>query len=496
MSEAPERPTYPRAPVPAVGPRGAVPAGVAPRPPLPTRFAWATQQVPTWAGRSVLGVAVLAAVAVAGSPMGLGLAVALLAVGAIAARVRPPVRVPLADLRAAREPATGDRWNRVWWVLAAALALVPVLRAAAWVVVPAILTAATLASLAATGGWHWRALGAGLGVLWARLPQGLVMAPRAAFRGNAWRGAGPAARGFALAAVLLAVFVPLLASADAAFEQLLDDAFPTEWGVDQPVVRVLVLILFAAAGGGLLYVRLCPPRPAVRPPKVALGRLEWGLPLGALVALFAAFVALQLATLFGGDRHVLETAGLTYAEYARSGFAQLLAVAALTLAVVAAAGRWARDDGVLLRALLAALCVLTLVVLASALKRLGLYEDTYGFTRLRLAAHAALLFLGVVFCLILASRGAAAWLPRAMVAATAAAVLTFALADPERRIAEHNVERYERTGKIDMPYLTELGPDATPALAGFGCVRREPRPDGLAGLNLARIRARAAVSCQ
>ena len=81
-----------------------------------------------------------------------------------------------------------------------------------------------------------------------------------------------------------------------------------------------------------MYARLCPPRPARAPAKVALGRLEWALPLGALVVLFAGFVALQLTTLFGGERHVLETAGLTYAEYARSGFAQLLAVAALTLA--------------------------------------------------------------------------------------------------------------------------------------------------------------------
>jgi hypothetical protein len=176
---------------------------------------------------------------------------------------------------------------------------------------------------------------------------------------------------------------------------------------------------------------------------------------------------------------VARTAGLTYAEYARSGFAQLLTVAALTFAVLAAGRRWARPQ----RALELALCLLTLVVLASALRRLGLYEETYGFTRLRFAAHAALLYLGALFALVLFTRA-----PQAIVAVTAAAVLLFALSDPERRIAEHNVERFERTGKVDLAYLRSLGPDASPALPA--CLRSAVGPDGLAGLNLARAAAR------
>ena len=72
----------------------------------------------------------------------------------------------------------------------------------------------------------------------------------------------------------------------------------------------------------------------------------------------------------------------------------------LTLAVIAGARRWARVGAAgttwLLRALLAALCVLCLVVLASALKRLGLYEEAFGFTRLRLLADANILWLGAV----------------------------------------------------------------------------------------------------
>ena len=58
------------------------------------------------------------------------------------------------------------------------------------------------------------------------------------------------------------------------------------------------------------------------------------MPLGVLDALFIAFVAVQATVLFGGHAHVLETEGLTYAEYARQGFWQLLWVSALTLLVL------------------------------------------------------------------------------------------------------------------------------------------------------------------
>ena len=82
-------------------------------------------------------------------------------------------------------------------------------------------------------------------------------------------------------------------------------------------------------------------------------------------------------------------------------------------------------------------------------------------------------------------------------------MLAFAIADPDRRIAEHNVERFERTGRIDVHVLAGLGPDAAPALAQLpprmaACTTDRVRralagADGLAGRNLARERARATI---
>jgi len=174
--------------------------------------------------------------------------------------------------------------------------------------------------------------------------------------------------------------------------------------------------------------------------------------------------------LFGGDTHVLGAGGPTYAQYARGGFWQLLVVTALTLAVLAAAARYApRElpaDRVLVRVLLGALTALTLVIVASALFRMHTYEQAYGFTRLRVLVSGCEAWLGSVLLLVLAAgvRLRGRWLPEAAVATAVAALLGLAAANPDAFIAGHNVTRYAETGEIDLPYLSGLSADAVPAL--------------------------------
>lgn len=219
---------------------------------------------------------------------------------------------------------------------------------------------------------------------------------------------------------------------------------------------------------------------------------------------------MQVRVLFGGNDHVLDTAGLTYAEYARQGFYQLLVVAILTLAVVAVAGRRRGERSgrrpTPVERLLGLLCALTLVVLVSALRRLGLLEDTYGFTVTRLLGHVATLWVGAVLVLVAAAGAARRTqaLPRALISMSAAGLLAFSLANPEGLVASQNVDRHERTGKIDAGYLTTLGPDATPALARLPrrvqadlvgrTASRAAAHEGFFELNLSRAQAREAVT--
>ena len=425
------------------------------------------------AGALLAGLA--AAWLLPGRPLGIGVPIVAFLVAATAARVSRP------------SPGLVG-----FGALALVLATLAAIRDAGWVVA-LDLTGAWLAACAAVAGPRAAALAAPL----RRLPAARVLVPRPSAE------AAPVARGALIGLVVTVPFGILFWSADAAFAGLWELA-PVP-SVESAAGRVIAFALVASAAVGLALARPEAPRDP-RPPGRRLTRWEWVLPLVLLDALFAIFVAVQLVVLFGGHDHVLRTAGLTYAEYARDGFWQLVAAAALTLAVIGAAARNAdvhrRADRLLLRTLLGLLSLLTLVVLASALHRLDLYVDAFGLTRLRIAVAAFCAWLGGALGLVLLAGLAEAVRRRlAPVAAalTGIGLVAFSLANPDGIVAERNVERWRETGRIDLHYLGELSADAVPALAALPAPLREPAlapivrelgAEPWSSLNLARARAR------
>lgn len=424
--------------------------------------------MPRRAAAMAFASAVLGAVALPGQPVGVGIFLVGAMVTTAVALGRP------------REQVTAEMAG--FAVLGLALSAMTVVRSAEWVLFFDLVYALWLASLVVTGGAEWRQLMRAPLAVASRVHQALPFMARSLGLGGRLGGAAPAARGVVLAAVLLLLFGGLFLAADAAFAQLARDWLLPGWDLGLLPARILVfgsvLVLAGAltAAGNRFMALGRPwllPEPDTRTSgnRRGLGRTEWIIALGVLDLLFAAFVIVQVAVLFGGRDHVLDTVGLTYAEYARQGFFQLVAVAVLTLGVVASAIRWARTDHRadrwVLQLLVGALCVLTLVVLVSALRRLQLYESTFGFTRLRISVQATILWLGGLFVLVMLAgamwRGR--WLPRAAVVFTGVSLLVFSLIDPDALIASKNVERFEQTGRIDLSYLTLLSPDAVPALS-------------------------------
>ncbi|MEV0006276.1 DUF4153 domain-containing protein [Micromonospora sp. NPDC050980] len=404
-----------------------------------------------------------------------------------------------------------DRLIRAGWAAAAlALLAVPAFRNAWWLVTFCVLGALGCATLAIVGGRLVRS------ILF-----GLVATPFAALRGLPWVrrhvAASPQATtvrritvSVVATLVMLLVFGSLLASADAAFSEALSALVPD---ID---LGAVFRGLFLAAVGGLIavaavYTLTAPPDLSTvdRPSGRRLSLLEWAPAIGALTALFAGFVVVQFTTLFGGQRHVQRVAGLSYAEYARSGFWQLLFVTLLTVAVLGGVTRWARRERpverALLRVLLGLLSMLSVVIVVSALSRMWTYQKVYSFTGERIFVMAFEMLLGAVFLMILAAgvtwRGK--WVPGATVALTVAMLLGLAVLNPEDYAARRNTLRYEQTGKIDAWYLRALSADATPALTRLpDPVRRctlswiaddLAEPDPWYAWNLGRHRARQAL---
>jgi hypothetical protein len=200
-------------------------------------------------------------------------------------------------------------------------------------------------------------------------------------------------------------------------------------------------------------------------------RYEWLAPVLLVDGVFVVFLTAQATVVFGGHGYLERTTGLTYAEYVHQGFGQMTVATALTLLVVWAAARKAARstaaDLAWLRGSLGLLCVLTLVVVASALYRMHVYQEAYGFTRLRLLVDVFEGWLGLLVLGVLAAGVTlrAAWLPRAALLSGAGLLLLLAAVNPDAWIAQHNVDRYQATGKVDWSYLQSLSADAVPVLA-------------------------------
>ncbi len=300
----------------------------------------------------------------------------------------------------------------------------------------------------------------------AVLGAGFVIAIISRTTGSTSRRTMAVLRGVLLAAPLVLVIGLLLASADPVFASFF--RFPTDAG--DVALHVVLLAVGGWAAAALL--RLASGEAyAYRPPSgPSLGRVEALTVLGGLVAVFAVFTAAQVAAIVGGAAYVRRTAGLGYADYARSGFFQLLAVAVLTLAVLMAIRAMVRDTGGSIVVLCEFAVVLVLLVVAGSVRRLWLYEQAYGLTILRFASLVFALWIGGVFVLLggaLVGRnrtGSIAWFVPASLALGLVALLVVNLANPESVIVERNVERFGATDRLDVDYLVGLSDDAVPAL--------------------------------
>ena len=188
------------------------------------------------------------------------------------------------------------------------------------------------------------------------------------------------------------------------------------------------------------------------------------MPVGIVVALFAGFLVAQATAMWGGHDYLERTTGLTYAEYVHQGFGQLTVATFLTVVVVALTMRVAaRDtarDRLLLRLLLGRLCVLTLAVVASALYRMSLYQEAFGYTVLRVFVDGFELWLGlvVVFLLVAGVRLTRRWVARAVLVSAAVFALAFVAMNPDAWVAARNIDRFDEGRSLDTAYLSTLVP--------------------------------------
>jgi hypothetical protein len=205
----------------------------------------------------------------------------------------------------------------------------------------------------------------------------------------------------------------------------------------------------------------------------ALGTTEAIVVLVAIDLVVGLFVALQLAYLFGG-LDTLDAAGMKYSDYARRGYFELVAAAALAGGVLVALEYEVTRRSRAYIALALGLVGLTIVVLASAALRLKLYQDAYGWTELRLyvAVSIAAMAVTLVALAVFLATDRTRWLGHAMAVIGLVSLIALNLIAPAAFVAERNLARVidpslvppDGEVSLDSDYLAVLPDDAIPAL--------------------------------
>jgi hypothetical protein len=284
-------------------------------------------------------------------------------------------------------------------------------------------------------------------------------------------------RGVLLALPVVLVMAALLASADAIFSKQL--AGLLDWfKIDKLVELVYRAIYISFLAFILLGVYLHSLTESQDEKLLGQDKpwmpafLDWteaAIVLGSVVLLFAFFVGIQFQYFFGGQANI-KLEGFTYADYARRGFGELVFVAVLSLLLFLGLSTVTRRQNSAQKrsfsGLGIALVALVAVMLVSAYQRLVLYEQAYGFSRLRTYTHVFMVWLGILLLATILLEIMGRMRSFALVFALVAVCvgLTTNLINVDGFIVRQNVARAVQGFELDSAYLASLSDDAVPPL--------------------------------
>jgi len=278
--------------------------------------------------------------------------------------------------------------------------------------------------------------------------------------------------GVGISIPFLLIFLSLFTSADQLFAKSFSNIFETEEAAELAfkIIRDLIVGAFFLSSGFVMITRMNKSiEDKTHKIWAWMNQTTLATFLVMLNLLFIIFVGFQAAYFFGGEA-LVKAQDLTYADYAVSGFFELLFVAGLVFGISWFIYRGTEMKNRLSGILSVILIVQTWVIIVSAMSRLLLYIDTYGLTLSRFWAAFCIILIGLV--LLAVAIGTIVKVSYAKMAKMiflgslilSSLVLVFNI---EGFIAKYNIEMYlsGNTNFLDTPYLlNNLSTDALPEL--------------------------------
>lgn len=298
---------------------------------------------------------------------------------------------------------------------------------------------------------------------------------RSVFAGNGTKRntVGKALIGVLAAIPVLLIVVPLLVRADKAFDGLAnlvqEDLLSLLWKVGVGILIALPTVSYCVA---------VQKRPLPRPTPLQIKVIDTTILVSFLSVLslcYLAYLFSQLAYFFSAfDGLLPQGYDFTLAAYARRGFFEMCAVAAINAAIIFAVLLLSRKSNekpaVAVRILCTFISVFTLIIIAAALSKMILYIGELGMTVLRIGTGTFAVLLAVMFIAIILRL----YIPRVNVLkitllTAGLLVAVLGIANLNRVVAEYNYTAY-KNGKletIDVYTIREMGCEGVPYLVAL-----------------------------
>lgn len=295
--------------------------------------------------------------------------------------------------------------------------------------------------------------------------------------------------GILMALPVLAAVIPLLASSDAAFENLVKTAFKNiGTGIGKIIIAAVIAFLLIVYAVSNKYSAQAAKAPSVSRrlnPAVSVSFLS------VISCVYLVFLFSQLAYFFSAFSGVLPQ-GYTYSAsvFARRGFYEMVAVCFINTALLSAVAALTKKQNgkvpVAIKALSLFIVMFSMLLLVIAAAKMGLNISAFGLSKNRLFVCLLMAAFAVVL-IFFAIHIFAPKMPymQTVIIACSVMFIAFSYVNTDRVIAKYNIAKFqsEQSGSLDGSYLSDLS----------GCYASDFAELEKSGSNLLKNGARKAI---
>ena len=266
---------------------------------------------------------------------------------------------------------------------------------------------------------------------------------------------------------VIIIILALLSSADMIFNNIFNNFFDIlkKFSIDNFLGRLITMfILFIYLGSTISYLIFGFSKEEdknINEHKIENFTIKLLLTSLNIIYIFFDFIQIRSLIFHQGLTNI------NYAEYARSGFFQLMFISVINIIIILLSKKSNKETRYN-NAMGIIMILLTFVIIVSSFLRMYMYESAYGYTLLRLLVYVSLITETILLIPTLVYIiNPKINILNYYVIITTIAYTTLSLSPVDYFIAKNNINRYHKTNKIDINYLVNESSDNIPLLYDY-----------------------------